>query len=119
MLLSAEPTRGEGPGPTAIQAEKRRSNLYTPERRNAALENVQNYTWAADRRASAVETATAYLEAYGGLDGLWQAVTGQSVPRNVALSATAEEIARSTTRASTSRSTRFRSRPSRRDGRGN
>ncbi|UTF52488.1 heparinase II/III family protein [Natronosalvus rutilus] len=90
LLLSADPTRGDNAGSTALAAEKYRSNLYTPERRTAALENVQNYTWAADRRASAVETATEYLEAYSGLDGLWQAVTGQSVPRNVALSATAE-----------------------------
>lgn len=62
------------------------STLYTAERRAAARENVEQYGWAETQRETAVESADEYLQGYGGLDGLWRAVTAQSIPRTVALS---------------------------------
>lgn len=85
-LFTAEPTRG-GNAPTASESSgKTRSTLYTPDRRSAARENADRYTWAANRRKEAVETADEYREAYEDIDGLWRAVTAQTVPRSISLS---------------------------------
>lgn len=62
------------------QSSKTNSTYYTAERVDAARENVASEAWATRMRDEAVERAEAALE--DGLDGLWNRVTGQEMPRS-------------------------------------
>ena len=68
------------------QSTKRRRTFYSQESIDAARRNVDEFAWAADRRDEVVAEADAYLESYGGLDGLWRLVTSQKLPRSLSVS---------------------------------
>ncbi|WP_207592759.1 heparinase II/III domain-containing protein [Halomontanus rarus] len=61
---------------------KTRTTIWTEEMRANARRNVERYDWAENQRDSAVAEADARLERLGpDLDGLWNLVTSQKIPR--------------------------------------
>lgn len=69
-----------------ITNSKTRSTYYTPEKIEAARNNILKYKWAKSIRDSAVGQAEKYLKL--GYDGLWNLVTPQSIPRSYAVNQT-------------------------------
>ncbi|MDF2658441.1 MAG: bacterial Ig-like protein [Paenibacillus sp.] len=63
-----------------VTSSKTRTTYYTPAKVAAARHNVQTYGWAKNLRDTAVTKADKYLSK--GLDFLWEAVPGQTMPRS-------------------------------------
>ncbi|SFK65247.1 Heparinase II/III-like protein [Halogranum rubrum] len=61
-------------------ARKTRASFYTDEKRQAARENIETYSWAASARNRAVNKAETIIEEYT-LDELWHYVGSQHIPR--------------------------------------
>ncbi|MFD0698091.1 carbohydrate binding domain-containing protein [Paenibacillus sp. GCM10027628] len=66
-----------------VMNSKTRTTLYSPEKVAAARLNVQQLQWAKNLRDDAVTKADNYMSK--GLDSLWNAVPGQSLPRSYAV----------------------------------
>ncbi|TNJ65342.1 hypothetical protein FE784_16155, partial [Paenibacillus hemerocallicola] len=66
--------------PQPLGAVKTRSTIYTPDKVQAARQNVQNYSWAESLKNAAVDKADRYLAK--GYDFLWNVVPPQSLPRS-------------------------------------
>ena len=62
---------------------KQGSTYYTPEKVNAARENIRQYEWAKEMALNAEKRADLYLSV--GEDGLWRMVTSQNLPRSFAV----------------------------------
>lgn len=63
-----------------VTSSKTRSTYYTPDKTAAARYNVETYGWAKNSRNIAVSNADKYVAK--GLDFLWDAVPGNTLPRS-------------------------------------
>lgn len=63
-----------------VTNNKTRSTYYTPDKTAAARYNVETYGWAKNQRNIAVSNADKYVAK--GLDFLWNAVPGNTLPRS-------------------------------------
>jgi hypothetical protein len=78
LVASSESVAAEGA--SSSKNGKTRATYYTPEERQAALANIQEYDWAKAIRDEAVEAADRVLSEYT-LDDLWRYVGSQDIPR--------------------------------------
>ena len=65
---------------------KASSTIFTEDRVSHARSNVERFDWAREQREEVCEEADAYLESYGGPEGLWRSVTTQALPRSISVS---------------------------------
>lgn len=66
-----------------VSNSKTRTTLYSPEKVAAARQNVAQLQWAKSMKDAAVSKADTYLAK--GLDFLWYAIPGQTLPRSYAV----------------------------------
>ncbi len=63
---------------------------YTDERIAIARENIKKYTWAKNEKDAAVEKADKYVAL--GMEGIWNLLAGEGIPRSIQLSRRGDEI---------------------------